>query len=279
MVYNVYFNIKNMDPHKKFVQLGRERNKITYQLLALLPEIYRKKIYKEKGYATIEEYAGVLAGLSGSVVKKALKLDEKLEDKPCLQKAVETHGVHKVAIVASFATPETDKLLADKVENMSKSSLQELSKEVRGKKQKITIELDEEMQFMFLKLKKELGTSSNQETLRKILKAQQKPKVVTKIPGEKRDNSSKPCSRHVSASEKRELPEKCSYPGCNKPAEVIHHENPFSESRSHDSITPLCKEHHEFVHNGITNNGTLNLDGELKQADRLYRKYRQEALL
>lgn len=275
------------DVHKKFVKLGRERRKITYKLVALLPEIFKQEIYRKHGCATIEEYAGRFAGLSPGVVKKALGLEKKLEDKPCLQKAIETQGVHKVAIVANLATSETDKAFADKVENMSTSSLQTLSRELRGKKEKIKIELDEEMEFLFLKIKKELGTSSNKETLRQILKRQQKPQVVTKNTAEKRDNPSKPCSRTISAHQKRELGDQCAYPGCNKPAEIYHHRERFSENQSHESVVPLCKHHHEYAHNGMIENEQddpskwrLKIpEAPTEQADVLYRKYRQAALL
>ncbi len=263
-----------MEIHKKFVQLGRKRNRITYQLLALLPEIYKSEIYRGHGCATIYEYAGKFAGLSHGVVEKALKLDRKLEDKPCLQKAIETQGVHKVAIVANIATKETDEMWADKVENMSKSSLAELRREVRGDvKPKVTIELDDEMEFMLLKFKKESGIQNNKEALRTLLRktTQQKGGVVAKCPGTKRDKPSKTLSRYIPAKQRRQLSEKCSHPGCNRPSEVIHHRDRFSTSKSHDSITPLCKIHHEFAHNGITE--------PLQLADLLYRKYRQASLL
>ena len=275
------------DIHKQFVKLGRERNLITYKLLALLPKIFESKIYREHGCATIEEYAGKFAGLSPGVVKKALKLDEKLEDKPCLQAAIETQGVHKVAIVANLATPETDEVFADKVQHMSTSALQELSRDVRGKKEKIKIELDEEMEFMFLKLKKQLGISSNKEALRQILKTQQKPQIVTKNTAEKRDNSKKPCSRHVPVAKKRQAGDHCSFPGCNKPAEIFHHRERFADNKSHDSVVALCREHHEYAHNGLIANEhddpsiwKLKIEGApTEQSDILYRKYRQAALL
>lgn len=166
--------------HRQFVQLGRERNKITYKLLALLPQIYKSKIYEEKGYATIYKYAGKLAGLSHSIVEKALKLEDKLKDKPCLQKAIETQGIHKVSIIANLATMQTDAFFADKVENMSKPALQQWSKEIRmetqnwpkGREEKpaMKIELDDKMEFLFLKLKNKFGKNlSNKEALRKIL--------------------------------------------------------------------------------------------------------------
>ncbi len=297
---------RTADLHNQFILLGRERNRVTYKLLALLPKIYQAKIYEDKGYATIYEYAGKLAGLPHSVVEKALKLENKLKDKPHLQRAVETQGIHKVAILATLATPETEAMFADKVENMSKPALQQLSKELRGKignklialeEPHMKIELDKEMQFLFLSLKKEFGKElSNKEALRRILKkmasasqmmaktteSQPQAKKTQKIPGEniRRNTSitkSQQFTRYIPAIQKRQALSinngKCSHESCPRPAEILHHQIPFSLSRVHSSITPLCKIHHEFAHNGIRKN-TIT---ELTHTDLLYRKYRKKA--
>jgi hypothetical protein len=346
--------------HKQFVLLGKERNKITYKLLSLLPKINELKIYEAHGYATIFEYAGKLAGLSNSVVRKALNLEEKLKDKPYLRKTVETQGVHKVALVAGIATVENEKMFAEKVENMSKLALQEYSKEVRGKVQTSwNIEMDEEMMVMFLKLKKVVGEElSNKEAMRRMLKkmaeseldnraskammakkqkSQTQAKSQKLFPGDKHgasfasevllsklyknnlinkiseslsqatnnakrklenfcqsesdvaeinDNLIKKIhskihkqtikiTRYISVSKRRQVLTptngKCAHPNCPNPAQVFHHQLRFSQTKSHDSLIPLCKIHHEFAHNGITENQT--------NADVLYKKYRQQALL
>jgi hypothetical protein len=272
--------MKNL--HKQFVQLGRERNRITYKLLALLPQINEQKIYQQHGYANIYEYAARIAGLSSGVVSKALKLEEKLKDKPHLQKAVETQGINKVGIVVGLATKENEKELAEKVIHMSKPALQEYSKEARGKATtKWQVELDEEMMFMFLGLKKKFGKNlSNKECLRKILeemnenqtkntKPQPQAQKIQEIPGD----FSKPrmkITRYIPVHNKRNLSDKCSHPNCHRPVEIIHHVNRFSTNPNHKNLTSLCKYHHEFAHNGITE--------PLQPADHLYRKYRQVAL-
>ncbi|MDD3862211.1 MAG: hypothetical protein PHP74_05010 [Candidatus Gracilibacteria bacterium] len=322
------------DLHKQFLLLGRERNKITYKLLALLPQIYKRKIYEKHGFATIYEYAGKLAGLSHSTVEKALKLEKKLENKPLLQKAIEKCGVHKVAIIANLATPETEKMFVDKLENMSKPALQQLSKELRGKmtgKIQTTwqIEMDEEMMKTFLKLKKTLGKFgselSNKEAMRRMLRkwaemsGGKEPKVVMgenvkpqtqakkkqEIPGERKHSQSEgflnqdnklekqnqqnhqsksgrstrfarsaPASRYIPIAKKRLILAQtnggCAHPNCQNPAQIFHHQVRYSQSKSHESVIALCRIHHEFAHNGITENTT--------EADRLYRKYRQTSL-
>jgi hypothetical protein len=274
-------------------------------------------------------------------VKKALELEEKLQDMPHLQKAIETQGINKVGIVIGLATRENEKELAEKVEHMSKPALQEYSKEVRGK---VTaswqVELDEKMMFMFLKLKKKLGKNlSNKECLRKILEKmqeksrlqkritqtvdcratkiskemQEKPKPqgqdrksakilgrkskpqgqaqkLAKIPGENSrqkklakipgENSRQKIStkisvekvtRYISVHEKKEVSEHCGHPGCHRPAEIIHHTNRFSQCHNHKNLKPLCRVHHEFAHNGISE--------PMRPADHKYRKHRKAALL
>ncbi|MFH1533740.1 MAG: hypothetical protein ABID64_02310 [Nitrospirota bacterium] len=196
---------------------------------------------------------------------------------PHLQKAIETQGIHKVGIVAGLATKENDKELAEKVDNMNKPALQEYSKEKRGKvTTSWNVELDENMMFMFLKLKKKLGKNlSNKECLRKILeemqekpgpqgRSQRQAKNPTKIPGEK-------VTRYISVHQKRNLSEHCSYQNCHRPAEVIHHPDRFSQNPNHENLKPLCKQHHEFAHNGVSE--------AMQYADHQYRKHRQTALL
>lgn len=118
--------------HKIFVRLGNDRRRLTNQLLAILPKIFEEKIYLK--YArTIEEYAEKFGGLSKGVVQKRLRLQKYLENKPKLQQAILTEGVHKVALVASLATVADEAIWADKIQNMSKPAVQELTKEVRYK--------------------------------------------------------------------------------------------------------------------------------------------------
>ncbi|MBI4234713.1 hypothetical protein HY604_00235, partial [Candidatus Peregrinibacteria bacterium] len=51
------------DLHAQFVKLGISRNRLTRELLMLLPEIFKSGIYREYS-ATIVEYAGRFGGLS-----------------------------------------------------------------------------------------------------------------------------------------------------------------------------------------------------------------------
>jgi len=290
--------------HQKFIDLGRERNKITYKLLALLPKIYKMHIDKKEGYATIYEYAGKLAGLSHGVVEKTLRTNKNLDGKPYLQKAVETQGIHKVALVVKLATSKTDAAWADKVENMSKTALAELAQEVRMKHGNaanvatagacaaapvsIKIELNAEMQFMFLKLKKQFGDNlSNKEVMRRILRKltmeEKNPRGWIKT---EKGQCVKSVTRYVPVQQKRTVlgrsNGKCSYPGCNRPSDMLHNRGRFYEKQSHHSVVPLCKIHHEFAHNGLISNEKageqnwrLNIDeGVHTYSDAMFRGYK-----
>jgi len=238
-----------MDLHQQFVQLGRSKQKIQYRLLALLPKILKSGIYLK--YArTIEGYAWRFVQIPESVVKKALNF--KLEGLPHLQAAVATVGVHKVAMLAKVATPENEEMLVDKLKNMSKEAVQVLSKEMRGHKtEKITIELEGELMRKFLELKKKYGT--NKAVMKKLLAEKSSRK-------------------------------KCAYPDCHKPSEQDHHPEKQFLVKGTKKTVPLCKAHHEFMHNGLVENQTddpekwrFTLTGMLDQADLLYRKYWLEA--
>ena len=272
--------LKQKSLHRKFVDLGRQRSKISHELVALIPQIHKTKTYKTFGCATIYEYAALYGdGMSPGVVEKVLKLKEDLKDCPKLFNAVKTQGVHKIAIVSKLAKPETEKELVEIVENMSKSAVQEYSKMRRGKnvRKNMKIEFDEEMEFMFLKLKNKLKTNSNKETMKRLLLAMNShffPGEKAKNAVKKRNPSKPASSRHIPAIIKKTTIQKtngrCSYPSCNKPISIFHHTNGYAKTKTHDALTGLCKIHHEFAHNGI--------DQVLSKTDFLYRERRKMAI-
>ncbi|MFA6917618.1 MAG: hypothetical protein WC285_02150, partial [Candidatus Gracilibacteria bacterium] len=100
-------------------------------------------------------------------------------------------------------------------------------------------------------------------------------------------------TRYIRAFKKRKIITrtngKCSYPNCNSPFQILHHVDRFSESKSHESVIPLCKIHHEFAHNNLIQNEKLSTKQwglsvagqstpQVSQAEFFYRKYRQKAL-
>ncbi len=263
--------------HEEFVRLGGMRHKLKNKMLAILPEIYESGIWK-KYAGSIVEYAGKYGDIAKTTTRKRLRLEGNLDGLPCLKAAIEKVGVHKVAMVAKIATPETDQALAESILNMSKMAVQSLSKELRAKHQAENvndgqqlaftcqnqeplckavsiikkIELDEESIFLFMKLKAKLGKYlSDKEFLKIILEEREKqefPEVRSRANKSVTDDTF-PGTRHVRANKKRQTVAqtngKCTYPGCNLPCEILHHTDRYSESKNHDSIIPFCKIHHE----------------------------------
>ncbi len=281
----------NKEIHHRFRGLGRDHRRIVNELVSMLPEISERGIYREHGCSSIYEYAGKYGGLSYSVVQKALWVEEKLTEAPKLREAVKEVGVHKVALFATLATKENDEALADKVRNMSKPALQELSKELRGNTvKKLSVELDPEMQFLLNKIKRELGIEDDKEALKIILRKFKNP-----IPGDENKNPRKSSprepqagaeSRYIPVQQKREAISKtngkCAYPNCSKPYEQLHHTDYFAHSRDHQNLQPLCRTHHEFMHNGLVGfsgkepkEWKLILDSKTNYYDSLYREYRR----
>lgn len=118
--------------HYEFVRLGSMRLKLKNKMLAILPEIYKSGIWK-KYAGTIEGYAGKFGDIADTTARKRLRLEENLSNKPFLRAAIQTVGVHKVAMVAKITTPEMDQSMAEKLCNMSKMAVQSLSKEMRAR--------------------------------------------------------------------------------------------------------------------------------------------------
>jgi len=182
-------------------------------------------------------------GIGGSTVRKRLNLEKYFEDKPHLKEAIGKVGVHKVALLAKT----------------------------------LSIDLDEEMTFIFLKFKKKFKNLSNKEVMRKLLEQINGPAQPVKlITGDET-----PKSRYIPVALRRVTigNGQCQYPNCNRPSDQIHHPERFAKVRNHKGLVALCKDHHEFMHNGLIENEAhhdwaMNVHKKPDQIDLLYRKYR-----
>ncbi len=288
--------------HYYFVKMGSYRHKLKNKMLLILPEIYASGIWK-KYAGSIVEYAGKYGDIARTTVTKRLKLEENLVDKPYLKAAIATAGVHKVAMIAKVATPDTDQAYAETISDMSKAAVQSLSKEVHqgtlleeaGCKAVPTVkklELDEEATFLFLKLKAKLGKHMSDKQFMKMMLAERIEKEFPEKPARTFTGEivEKTATRYIVAAKKRkaisDTEGKGGYPNCNQPYQVIHHPERFSQTKNHDSLIPLCKIHHEFAHNNLIQNETASTDQWrisvnkpcIARADILYKKYRRAAV-
>jgi len=124
----------------------------------------------------------------------------------------------------------------------------------------IDLELDKDVKNELFEMKKK-GINVNQ-ILRDFLrdrkeKLEQEKAEVAKKQIQKRDDRAiigMPANRYVPVEVRRivvnEFGNRCCMPGCDKPAENLHHEKGFAIDQCHDPrfLRPLCKGHHELIH-------------------------------
>ncbi len=274
------------DLHNEFMEIGRSRHILTHKLLAILPEIYRSKIYR-KYASSIFEYANRFGGLSDGVVRKTLNLSKKIPDNSLLAQSVEIVGVHKVDLVASLVTPDTEELWVKRMRTMSKSALQALTKEIRkGRVDQpifICIQPDTKLYELFNEFKLKFPDYFSSEFVLESVLGEIDQNKLNDYQGKIPEENVEKNKRYIPVRISKKLSRQCVYPGCNKDAREKHHRQRFSEGGSHESIVPLCHCHHEFAHHGLIDNEInppqewcLNWKTQKVQvrADVLYRKFK-----
>lgn len=105
----------------------------------LLPEVYRRKLYFQKGFGSIFEFAAKLAAMSEKHVRLVLNLEKKFEDKHLLKELLVRGevSVSKLAKVASIATPENQEFLAAQLKILPRSAVETLARDEKYSKEKI----------------------------------------------------------------------------------------------------------------------------------------------
>ena len=253
-------------------QFGRNALLWRRRFIGLLPEVDRRRLWEKKGYESVFVFAQKLAGLTQEQVRRVLNLERKFEATPVLRKMLVTGevSVNKLARVASIATQENERELAEKVKVLPQKAIETFVRD-----EKYALHEENEMQNGFLEPKTEvksvrahnLGLSD--EVTTKLLELQEKgidlneflletlEKREVEIEQEKEkiaENLKETGSRYVPIKTKRVLRKehggKCSIPSCCKPAVALHHTQPFALRRRHDPryLAPLCKEHHAIAH-------------------------------
>lgn len=269
---------------------GQDAREAMRKFAGLLPEVYRRRLYKRRGYASIHHFASVLAGMSHASVDKILRLSVQVEDKPTLKKQLETGSASwsKIEKVAYVATPETEKEWAEKVEKIPQPVLEMCVKEFRQNNRldftlqsdsqpekwntlsfKVSLEVELKLRQLKQKLEKEKGeTLSFGEVLGELLEGvttKEKKTVIQVCPDciknreQEREKSGKVPRKTSVKVERLVLARQencCGWPGCNRPVEVFHHTRRFALKKSHDPdyIAGLCRAHHKMAHSGLIEN-------------------------
>lgn len=274
---NVMTDEKLYELCKKF---GAEALEAKRKFAGLLPEVFRRRLFEKKGYSSIFEFAAKLSGMTKDQVSLVLNLEKKFEDKPVLKEALVSGAVSasKLARVVSIATVENQNELFDAVKVLSTRAVETFvrdarrehlqqkdgvfqnrnglceplfgSKSLRAQTLGTTLKLDEDVEKKLLEIQ-EKGIDVN-EFLRQALKAREegieekKEKIAEEVAGE--------VERYIPAKVRKVIVEehgtKCSYPGCARLAQVLHHTQRFALTHVHDPryIAPLCAAHHEIAH-------------------------------
>lgn len=129
-------NIQNLSDIELYVrckEFGKNARVWTRKFAGLLTEVYRRHLYKRRGFVSIYEFAAKLAGMSHETTDRILKLAERFADKPALLDLLQTgaQGWSKLQAVSFIATAATDKLWAQKVEKLNTRALETYIKELR----------------------------------------------------------------------------------------------------------------------------------------------------
>ncbi len=230
------------------------------KFMGLLPEVMRRRLYKNK-FGSIYEFAAKLAGFSQEQVDRVLSLDRKFEDKPVLREALMRGevSINKLARIVSIATKENQEELVEKSKILSQAALETFVRDTKGltntkndskfmrtHKLELNEDIEQELQEM-----QSSGTNINQ-FLRECLERRKLEIAMEKeeLSKETKDANSRYIPVRVRKLIQKEYGMKCSMPGCNKEAKSIHHTRPFSMKHSHDPryLAPLCHEHHQIAH-------------------------------
>jgi len=239
-----------MDIHEQFVFHGKNVKKSLNECKMLLPEIERQMIWKEKGFSSIYEYAAKLACMSRGQVDDALRIMKRIEDKPALIKVAREKSINAVRPVASISTKKTQKMWAAKAQKMSKNALELHVRKIRTstEKQAQTIEMSLSQEVME-QLRTLKGDGDWEALMKEFLEARKK--LLEQEKPEKVENTSRHIPKSIEKWVIKTTNGQCAEPGCYKKYDVLHHEDYFALSKTHDPdrIIPLCTGHHELRHN------------------------------
>jgi hypothetical protein len=276
-------NYTNRELYSKCLELSGYIKKYRNQFIALIPLVEKRKVYLKHNMHSIYEFAAKLAGISNETVAKILRISHKLKKSPRLQEAFVNGEVTwtKLEVVSPLISAKNDLVLALKLPTMSVDAIRLMVKELKlpegenlksSKKQtellsvKLSVKTMTKLKIFKAKVEKRLGHLVTWDKAFSMMLEDFYQIYPTEtihnskdIPLEPRSEQPRwpqapeavaEYSRYIPAKKRREILSRtnglCSK--CNKPAQVLHHEDPYSVSYSHESVVPLCRAHHDLVH-------------------------------
>ncbi len=230
-------------------EAGTNAHKYKRMLCAAIPEVFKRRLYRKYGFGSIHEFGAKVGGLSHNSVNEAIRVNEKLKDKPKLKELIKDVGLSKLARVANIATKETDEKWAKDVIQLSKAALETKIQDERRSLPGQGFKLENHLIFDNMSSREAFKVDLDPKTIQdlKILKANMKKgttwndvfKILLKgkLPKKQRARELKVQAKKI-----------CEISGCNKPAVEIHHKNPWAKSKSHENLMSVCQPHHELAH-------------------------------
>ena len=118
--------LSDSELYQKCKKYGLQARLWRRKFAGLLPEVAKRELHKRRGYSSIYEFAGKIAGMTHDQTRRILQIASKLDNKPHLKDLLISgkQGWAKIETVSYVATPETDEKWAKKVEEMPKQALQ-----------------------------------------------------------------------------------------------------------------------------------------------------------
>ncbi|MDP4008015.1 MAG: HNH endonuclease signature motif containing protein [Candidatus Peregrinibacteria bacterium] len=127
-------SLSDSELYQKCKDFGLQTRIWKRKFAGLLPEVAKRELHKKRGFSSIYEFAGKLAGMSHEATGKILRIAIKVEDKPALKNLLISgdQGWSKIEKVAWVATKETDGKWAEKVKSMPQQALEVFVQEFRN---------------------------------------------------------------------------------------------------------------------------------------------------
>ncbi len=290
--------LSDSELYKKCQEYGLQTRLWRQRFAGLLPEVFKRRLYRRRGFGSIHEFAAKLGGMSQRSVDKVLNLSYRLEGKPLLKSLLESgeQSWSKIEKVAFIANSKNQVELAEKVQSLPQPALEAYVQNIREQLTlqsqvqnirvipqgprfvKVFYEIEESVNIALRILKSELNVLTYNELFKALVKRKSRKIVLKVCPECAKDVDAR--GRYIPAEVRHFLEEKykhCPFPGCNKPHEIFHHVRRYALNPSHDPryIVPLCKAHERLAHAGLIENEEDPPDEwrVIERADKNHLKY------
>ena len=127
--------LSNKELFKACQNLGQASKLARNKFLALLPEVYRRNLHRQKGFLSIYEFGAKLGGVSHASVDKILRLEKRLSPMPKLHHELISGKTswNKLEKIAYVATPQSQGEWLTKARIMPTRALEIAVQAKRGK--------------------------------------------------------------------------------------------------------------------------------------------------